>query len=266
MDAATLRRVSLLVDRYSTASERLRVNAVRAVLRLWARFDGWYDPRLVAELAALSAASSGTAQQVSGGLASQYVAQVLALMLGVPPQLPVTGLPPIRGGTDLAEVFERPAADYRRMVAEGRPEVARDAFERRLSQLMGDDVMLAERESWRQELQRQGVTRFRRVVRPELSAEGSCGLCVAASDQMYRTAFLMPIHGSCKCRVLPVIGDDDPGQVLNGDDLRQLYAAAGSTAARDLRRTRVRVREHGEMGPVLTNAKHRHRGPSDVPE
>jgi hypothetical protein len=111
-----------------------------------------------------------------------------------------------------------------------------------------------------------GVKRYRRVLRPELSVTGSCGLCIAASDRIYRVRELMPIHPpSCKCTTLPIVGDDDPGRSLNRVDLDRLYAEAGSTAAADLRRTRYKVNEHGEFGPVLTRAGDSFRGPGNVP-
>jgi hypothetical protein len=74
----------------------------------------------------------------------------------------------------------------------------------------------------------------------------------------------MPIHDRCRCETLPIIGEQDPGQSLNGDELRALYDAAGSTKGSDLKRVRVKVREHGEIGPVLTDASHNWRGPTQV--
>ncbi len=41
---------------------------------------------------------------------------------------------------------------------------------------------------------------------------------------------------------------------MNADDLQKLYDDAGSSKAADLKRTRYRVDEHGELGPVLEYA------------
>ncbi len=51
---------------------------------------------------------------------------------------------------------------------------------------------------------------------------------------------------------MPLVAGADVGARLNREDLQRIYAAAGSTAAADLKRTRVQVNEHGELGPVLT--------------
>jgi len=90
-----------------------------------------------------------------------------------------------------------------------------------------------------------------------LAKTGSCGLCIVASDRIYGRGDLMPLHGRCHCLVAPIVGDVDPGRELNGDDLSALYkgaAVAGrqsSTDGRDLKKVRVQVNEHGELGPVL---------------
>jgi hypothetical protein len=97
---------------------------------------------------------------------------------------------------------------------------------------------------------------YRRVIHPELSQDGrgTCGLCIVASDRIYSRQELLPLHAGCHCGVLPIIGGRDHGQTINRGDLSKLYAAAGSTRAEQLRETRVRVDEHGELGPVLSYA------------
>lgn len=109
------------------------------------------------------------------------------------------------------------------------------------------------------------VTGYRRVLRPELSQTGPCGLCVVAADRVYSIIELLPLHDRCKCDVLPIVGDLDPGLSLNRDDLNRLYqAAGGTTAGAALKRVRVAITEHGELGPVLVDADHNFRGPREV--
>lgn len=98
---------------------------------------------------------------------------------------------------------------------------------------------------------------WRRVVRPELSMQGPCGLCVVAATNWYTRQNLKAIHNLCKCVTLPVTKTQDPGLRMNQEDLRanldRIYGAAGgSTYGKDLKRLRVVVREHGELGPILT--------------
>jgi hypothetical protein len=97
------------------------------------------------------------------------------------------------------------------------------------------------------------ITGQRRVIHPELSKGGTCGLCIAASDRVYHPGELRPIHGHCECTTLPIVDGRDPGAGLNGLDLKTLYGNAGnSTSAAALKRTRYKIDEHGELGPVLT--------------
>lgn len=100
------------------------------------------------------------------------------------------------------------------------------------------------------------VIGYRRVVRPELSMHGPCGLCVVAATNWYTKSSLQGIHHLCKCVTLPVTADQDPGFRWNQEDLRRhldtIYGAAGgSTRGKDLKRVRVKITEHGELGPIL---------------
>jgi hypothetical protein len=109
------------------------------------------------------------------------------------------------------------------------------------------------------------VTAWRRVFHPELSLHGSCGLCIAASDRIYKVSNLMPIHQRCNCIPVPIteardaFGREDPGQGLNDADIGRLYKDAGSTGGKDLKRTRYQIDEHGELGPVLNDGTFRPR-------
>lgn len=97
------------------------------------------------------------------------------------------------------------------------------------------------------------VLGWRRVIRPELSKTGTCGLCFVASFRMYSRKNLNAIHARCNCVVLPATAVFDPGRGMNEADLKRVYrAAGGSTRAGDLLNTRVSIREHGELGQVLT--------------
>lgn len=140
----------------------------------------------------------------------------------------------------------------------------------RIAAVAATDVQLAVREQVRRSLGRiPGITGYRRILRPELSEEGPCGLCVVAADRLYKKEDLLPIHDRCVCDVLPVIGKLDPGVQLNLDDLQALYEAAGSTGGGKrqggaLKKIRVVLTEHGEVGPVLVDGDQNFRGPVEV--
>lgn len=72
----------------------------------------------------------------------------------------------------------------------------------------------------------------------------ACDLCLLASTQRYHRGDLMPIHNHCGCGITPILGDRDPGHVIDPDRLAQIKAGG----------TNVAIEHHGELGPVLTVA------------
>jgi hypothetical protein len=173
---------------------------------------------------------------------------------------------------DPSEPYQRPADNYRLQVAaQGATQAkARANALVYIAEAAETDITLAVREQYRKSLQKiPGVTRYRRILRPELTESGPCGLCVVAADRLYKTEDLHPIHARCACEVLPVLGELDPGLNLNGSDLEALYRAAGSTGGGKrhkgaLKKVRVALVEHGELGPVLVDADQHFRGPAEV--
>jgi hypothetical protein len=164
-------------------------------------------------------------------------------------------------------VLKRPAAGFRWIQAEE----GTDAAERsglRIDQIVEDQVMLAQRlaesevlakavdlDAKKPSSKRPKVIGYRRVIHPELSRSGVCGLCITASDRVYKVGELRPIHANCKCTIAPVTEEHDPGDDLNKVDLAALYDDGGGTSGAHLKRTRYQVDEHGELGPVLVPKK-----------
>lgn len=160
------------------------------------------------------------------------------------------------------KLFERAAATYRYERSTGTDHAgANDAAEQRIEGLIETNVMLAQRLAEQQTLARvvdldERIIGYRRVIHPELSKGGTCGLCIAASDRIYKIAELKPLHDDCKCTVAAVTATHDPGFRINEDDLAQLYAdASGTTSGRtkghNLKRTRYVIETHHELGAVL---------------
>lgn len=175
---------------------------------------------------------------------------------------------------DPADVYGR-AADGARydQVVHGMDEpAARQRAIVRIQAAAHTDITLAVRAQYMQALDRGRTVRadgWRRILRPELSQSGPCGLCVVAADRLYSRGDLLPIHDRCVCEVLPVIGDLDPGLLLNSDDLARIYQEAGSTGGGKrqggaLKNIRVALTEHGELGPVLTRSDQHFRGMQQV--
>lgn len=257
-----------LVDAQARVRTRAQQQAADRAARLVAGWRGFHDPDDVAALIEALTRLVEPAQLRTATLTAAYLARVISALTGraiapVPVRVDPAAL---RQGTGHAEVFGRVAAEYRRQVAKGATDTtARNAAVKRVRVIVSDDLALAGREANRQVLTNtRGVTGYRRVVRPELSAGGTCGLCIVASDRTYSRGDLMPIHAHCKCEVLPIIGQQDPGKSLNSDELAALYKSAGGNTMQKLKRTRYRVDQHGELGPVLTDADHDFRGPAEV--
>jgi hypothetical protein len=164
-----------------------------------------------------------------------------------------------------AGVFARPAAVFRYAESQDVTDAADQALQR-IDSLVDDNLMLAQRLAQQQVLvqavnldhypgkpggRATKVIGYRRVIHPELSRTGVCGMCIAASDRIYHVGQLLPIHAHCKCTIAAVTTDFDPADDLNAVDLNALYKAAGGTSVAHLKRTRYQVDEHGELGPVL---------------
>jgi hypothetical protein len=179
--------------------------------------------------------------------------------------------------TDPAEPYARVADSYRyQVVADGvTPDKAKRKALVRLAAIAETDITLAVREQVRKTLGTiPGVTGYRRILHPELSESGPCGLCVVAANRIYHVEDLKPIHDRCVCETLPIIGALDPGLMLNASELEAIYDAAGGTGGEiikagrrhsaALKKVRVALAEHGELGPVLVDADQHHRGPREV--
>lgn len=255
------------VDQVAAASASISATSGESIAATWGAFDAWYQLTEISPVAQEAASLSGFAQSSVASLYAEYVGQVTAMLRDQPrvdvPRLPA---PEIRNGANLVAVHARVAEEYRRTYAFVEDEVAaQEAAIARAVDLMQADIMLASRRAQQDAMADLAVTEYRRVIRPELSRTGTCGLCIAASNQIYTVRELLPIHDRCWCETLPIVGSVDPGRTLNDDDLKALYADAGdSTTAADLKRTRYQVNEHGELGPVLTVKGQKFTGPDDL--
>lgn len=179
---------------------------------------------------------------------------------------PPWGLEDGREAQDPAEPYGRVADGYRwatTMLGDS-PEKAQTKAAVRIAAVAETDVALAVRAQYQKTMSAQGATGWRRILHPELSETGPCGLCVVAADRVYRTEDLLPLHNRCCCEVLPVYVGADPGLTLNGDDLAAIYAAAGGNTREQLRRISVVLTEHGELGPILVDGRQHYRSPEQV--
>lgn len=255
-----------IVAAYAQTQQSLISEMVRFLLSMWLPFTGWRSPEMV------HAQAAGTAARVDIGLSEmRRLARVYATSLAADIGVPVDRLPRLRdtyerGGRPIVEVYERPAKQFIRELATGGSVAdATAAAEQRLTDLVETDMMATARDEIDKVFAAlPEVIGYRRIIHPERSQSGTCGLCVVAATQFYVKNELMPLHDLCKCTQSPITKTEDPGFTLNREDLDAIYAAAGSSLMEELKRIRVEVREHGELGPVLVREGHNFRDVEQV--
>lgn len=247
------RKVRRSLDAHSAARSGLDARVRASVLRSVRGFDGWYDHSAITAWTAQVVRVVEAGQRSTALITDAYLSQVSREVMGRA-ALPVGPIDPsrLRAGVTHQGAYGRLADQYRFEVSKGGDTAGiLDGVLARAGAMVGADLQLAFTHQVSRFSEARGWDLWRRVIRPETSKGGVCGLCVAASDRYYNRGDLMPMHSNCNCGVLPVSGDDDPGRSLNEDELGRLYDDAGSTRARDLIRTKYRVDENGELGPVL---------------
>lgn len=258
---------SRLADQQAAQQSQLSARTLDQLARLWATVTEHGDPQQLAVFTRRAAIVLRTAETATGRLTEAYLRQVLRQLGVTVPAERLVALPDsLRSGVSTEEVLLRPAATVRYLRSRDEPRtVAAQAGLNRLQAIGATNLQLALSQATVQSLSRvQGVRGYRRILRPYLSRGGSCGLCIAAADRIYGKRDLLPIHAKCKCAVMPVTRAGDPGLELNVADLNSLYGAAGGTEGARLKRTRYRIEQHSELGPVLVPAGQHFRDVDDV--
>lgn len=257
--------IPLIVSAAGTRRADMARTASMRIASELSRFDGWYSDPLVDELAGLLGMIADGATRNGALVSDAYLTSVMRQMGEIPVSGPDVVQGSARAGVTSSDAYARLASKYRYHLSTGvdKPR-ALDLIIKRADRMIATDVSLGAREQSRATMAANGIKLYRRVVRPEMSQGGTCGLCFVAADREYSTSDLLPIHGGCLCLTMPIT-DQDPGMSLNAEDLQSIYdAAGGSTKGPDLKRVRVQVDENGELGPVLSEAKHHTRTKEEV--
>lgn len=302
-DDLTQLQVLAAINSAAAVSSATSDATTRAIRALWRQVNP-YDKRAVADFARL-AGQLLVSSQKSVATAHAAAQQVQLQALGINRPVLVTIPDNVRGSTvtlggsqpkvhpkeatvDYADgkqtipktdaepdkVFERAAETYRYERSIGTEHAAaNEKAENRIARTVDNNLILSARLASQQTLVRvaeldERVIGYRRVIHPELSKGGVCGLCVAAADRVYHVHDLQAIHDRCKCTIAPVTTAHDPGFTLNQDDLDRLYAHSAETAPMEtvnghirralptsgkaLKKTRYQIVHHDELGPVLT--------------
>ncbi|WP_136057250.1 hypothetical protein [Microbacterium sp. K24] len=256
-----------LVNTYAAQQSNVVEALLRVLLQIWLPFSWWGRPDMVNAAAAASAVQVDVATRRARRLSRAFMLRQLELIGAMPDSLPPIVDSYERGGTPIVEVYKRPARQLEHKIRQVHtsPETGKldwpdrvsddewKSFTDRLTSIVTDDLAATARDEAQKVMWASPkVIGYRRVIHPEFSKTGTCGLCVVASSRFYSKSELMPLHDLCKCTISPLTADRDLGLQLNAADLARIYEAAGSNYAEDLKRIKVQVREHGELGPILT--------------
>ena len=260
-----------LVRAFSSVDAQIRNKVVAVVIQAANGLGSWRDADIERFTSAILPTVLG-AQRQMGSLTDAYIRAMVGDMVGgiVRPSgtTPLTG-GALRGGVDPAEVYARPIRTIWRGLAEGKSlDVALAVARLRLEQITKTDLQLAKDHASRAILSAdERVVGYRRV----LTGSRSCGLCVVATTQRYHREDLMPIHPGCDCGIAPIVGTEDPGQLINEPLLEGTHAAIQDrfgTSDRSARMPDYRdvlvTHEHGEIGPILSRKGDAFTGPSDL--
>jgi hypothetical protein len=244
-----------LVEAHARRRQSVTERLIRFLLGLWRDFDDWNDDDLVRA----RAARAGIYVESALG-EMRRIARVYNLRVARELNAPVIDLPMMqdiypRSLIDVLEVYQRPVQQYRWELRSGKTRTdARAAFEQRMRAIAELDVAAVNRDEANVvRAAAPQIIGYRRVIHPELSRTGTCGLCVVAADRFYKSDDLAAIHDECKCETVGFTEKADPALRLNRADLDEIYAAAGGNSSEELKRVRVAFREHGELGPILVH-------------
>lgn len=258
-----------LIRAYQTTSKSVTTNVANFLTRSWGSLAAWRDADAAAFLARILPIVQGAADQ-QAALTDAYLSRLLADQLGTavaPKGIRPPTLAQLRGGVPATEVYSRPFKATRAAIGEGLDlqTSARRGLERLLS-ISTTDMQLTRTTTSRNILEAdKRVVGYRRVP----SGSKSCPLCIIASTQRYHKERLMPIHPGCQCGISTIVGDEDPGHVINQDLLDATHdaiaekygaAAVDHSARSDLYKTpgALAVYDHGEIGPTLAVAGQHH--------
>lgn len=250
--------VAAVVEGYQASSLSQRDRVLAYLERLWEGLPDYGDDTMSSFVDAVTPVMEGAQWEAAVSTAA-YVARLESVVTGaavepVALDLTAASTEALRG-VDGATVWERPAKDIYRALADGADvEAAGKRGLARARSLASTNLELAHTHAARDvAAETKTVTGYRRVTRGGIS----CALCLLASTQRYHKKALMPIHPGCHCRVEPIYGERDFGQTIAPDELDAVYARLNEFQAGkvDLDAASAKqyliVHEHGEIGPVL---------------
>ena len=271
-----------VIVRYGDVATAVRQRVLSYLQRAWGYLPSYNRDDIDLWVAQIAPAVEAGQVQIAA-LTDAYLASVESLVTGEtvrPLGVPAEVVTAVRG-VPTAEVYARTGPTVWGALKDGATlNTAVQQGLRRALTMGATDLQLAKTHASRHVLQQKdNVVGYRRV----LSGSKSCGLCIVASTQRYHKKDLLPCHPGCDCSVAPIIGREDPGQVIEAGRLEDVHAAiddrfgAFNSGARDIPgvkhpsgdpvqyRDVLVVHDHGEIGPVLGVRGQAFAGPDDIP-
>lgn len=255
------------------AGHQAAVAAVRAQVLAYARLvwtaQGSYRTADVDRIVSLLVPRVQAGQLQVANLTAAYIASIDTVRTGVLVKpSPVNASEVLDGrGVPAAEVYRRPAVEVYTALAAGvsyADAVARGLT--RLNSLAATDLQMSKVRQARSSYRASGKKYFRRV----LNGGSNCGLCTIASTQRYRTDVLSPIHPGCDCGVDALAPHESEQHVIDQTALDAAHAQIEGTFGESFRDGRsldyrlIEIRQHGEIGDVLTWRGQHFDGPASV--
>ena len=245
---------------YQQVSGGVRSRLVQYADLLWGGMGSWRDAdvdRFVEEI--VPKIQAGRLQMAQ--LTDAYLSQITGATAGI---IDTSNL----RGVDASDLYRRPATELYTNLSQGKTfDDAMKAASLRLGSLVSTDMQLAKTHQVQRSLRNSNVSGYRRVP----TGDKTCALCLIASTQRYWKGDLLSIHPGCGCNVDPIPASESSDQVLDPDELERVHqevadlVGSSDRSGRDIDyRQLIEVREHGELGPVLTFRDQHFVGPGDV--
>lgn len=260
-----------LLDSYNALSARLVRGTGQRASDLFIGLGSWRDSDFEQFLQLIGQTLSGASLQAARLQVAFYkqMAEASGEKFVAPDLRPQDfSVEALRNGAQAREVYRRPFVDVYTALSEGKQvsqAIAAGAV--RISSIASTDIQLARRNAGFQARSRNDrIVGYART----LTGAENCALCYVASTQRYTRGDLMPIHPGCDCGEMPIYGNQDPGQVIDEVRLNATHEAVeqrfgiSDPGAREPDYRQIAIREHGELGPMLTVADQSFTGPDQI--
>lgn len=260
-----------LLDAYNRLSSRIVRGTGQRLAGAFSNLGSWRDADFERFFGLATTTLNGASMQAAKLQVAFY--QQMAQLAGedfIAPEIKPSDFTTeaLRNGAQSAEVYRRPFVNLYTALSEGKSMTeAIQMGANRISSIASTDVQLARRNAgFGSRSRNDRIVGYART----LTGAENCGLCYVASTQRYTRGELMPIHPGCDCGEMPIWGTQDPGQVIDEVRLNATHEAVenrfgfSDPGARAIDYRDIAIREHGELGPLLTVADQNFTGPSQL--